>query len=215
MKTPYIILIILVSFAGGFFAGREHLKYELEASISAVGSAINESLKETFSTNNSVKTKDASLSNSGSLVKNLKIGEIFSASTFNFQLEKISVDFITVNSFIGPKKSDEKFLLLSFNLANSDPRKILEYFEHDDTYCLADDVGNKIDPKHINLTDNVDGVTRYEKINPEQKLKFIKIFNLPLPKTESLLLTVDLKNLKSEEKLNIAVPIEMVEGFKD
>lgn len=215
MKIPYIILIVLVSFAGGFFAGREHLKHELKASISAVGSAINESLKETFSVNDPVITKNASAPNSGSIVKNLKLGEMFSTSTFNFQLEKVSIDFITVNSFVGPKKSDEKFLLLTFNLVNPDPRKILEYFEHDDTFCLSDDVGNKIDPKHFNMTDSVDGVTRYEKINPEQKLKFIKVFKLPLPKTESLTLAVDFKNLKSEEKLNIAVPIEMVEGFKD
>jgi len=215
MKKPYIIIIVLVSFVCGYFAGREHFKYELETSISAVGSAINEGLKKTFSENDNPKTNESSSLNPDSLIKSLKIGEVFNASNFRFQLEKASVDFITVKSFIGAKKSDEKFLLLAFNLENYDPRKVLEYFEHDDTYSLSDDVGNKIDPKHINFTDDIDGVTRYAKVNPEQKLKFIKVFNLPLPKTQSLSLTINFSNLKSEEKLNIVVPIEMVEGFKN
>ena len=123
-----------------------------------------------------------------------------------------------------PYQHDEECLVISLAIRNKDDRKQLNVTygtygkASDNVFKLHDDVGNDIESMFF--SDGADSQFKmvgahpsHKDIDPEQSVDHVIAFKMPLPKTESLSLVIDLKLIGQKGIIQYAIPIVAVEGF--
>lgn len=113
---------------------------------------------------------------------------------------------------------DEPYLIFDFSITNSDDRKILRYRDSgffSNIMRLTDDVGNvirRIDYS-FGMTKPVGALTGDEDIMPGQRVGHLALFAIPPPKTEYLLLTVNLEVFGAEGTVQFKILASQIDGF--
>jgi len=112
--------------------------------------------------------------------------------------------------------ANDAALVLTITVQNTDDRRILRYDANMFTsrFLLNDDVENRI--RGINYgaaTVPVGALTGKEDIGPGQSAGHVEVFSVPPPKTEHLILTVDLKAFGGQGNVKFKVPVENIIGF--
>jgi len=192
----------VLSFIIGYFVGREHLKHQM---FSAFTEGIN-GIRDGFGVREKEEPKP---------LKQLSIGETYTAEGFtialtNARIEKPFLELLMSRG--GPKEAEKPSLTCRFQVKNTDERKVLNFRDssgYDDKFRLVDDVGNTIDTTygdHWRLVGAFSG-----EVLPEATATHLIAFDIPLPKTEYLILTIDLTAVGGDGKIEYKFPYSSVE----
>lgn len=156
----------------------------------------------------------------------LAIGENYTTENYSIALTSASVRHAVRQPLdFDAYADDELSLILEFRIRNFDPRKQLTLYPRGDDDVLpvttnrisaVDDVGNRIP----NNNSGYDAV-RYagqmgeaDTIDPESSASHIEVFALPLPKTESILVTINLRCVSDYGQVVYRVPVSSMEGHQ-
>jgi hypothetical protein len=204
ITLPAIATLIL-----GYFLGREHLKYQMRSALSDVASAFSEGFKSPTASGNSTL---GSLETPEEPIPQLMIGKSHSGDGFAITLASAKVAKPKVKDLMGDLgEGKNPDLILTFTFANTDERRILRFRKANQFlaghFRLRDDVDNVI--RGINYgfgNEPVGALTGSEDIAPGQSASHIELFSVPPPKTEFLILTVDLACLGSDGLIEFKIP---------
>ena len=107
-------------------------------------------------------------------------------------------------------------------IRNKDDRKQLNVtyeMSSGNVFKLRDDVGNDIQimfSRGGNTQYKMVGAhPSYKDIDPEQSVDHVIAFSMPLPKTKSLSLVIDLELIGQKGIIQYAIPIVAVKGFAE
>lgn len=106
-------------------------------------------------------------------------------------------------------------LILSFAFANTDDRRILRFREGNQFlaghFQLRDDVDNVIRGINYGIASKpVGALTGSEDIAPGSTATHIELFSIPPPKTEFLVLTVNLACLSGDGEIEFKIPASSI-----
>ena len=93
---------------------------------------------------------------------------------------------------------------------NLDERKILTFREANqfgpNNFRIKDDVDNVIRGVNFGFSLKVIGALKLEDIEPGKTVSHVQVFSMPPPKTEHLVLTVDLKCFGLTDEVKFLIP---------
>ena len=119
-----------------------------------------------------------------------------------------------------PSQHDEECLVMALAIRNKDDRKQLNVtyeMSSGNVFKLRDDVGNDIQIMFFRGGNTqykmVGAHPSYKDIDPEQSVDHVIAFSMPLPKTKSLSLVIDLELIGQKDIIQYAIPIVAVKGF--
>lgn len=151
--------------------------------------------------------------------KPLVIGEAHNSESLQIVLLNARIDRPKGKDIFGSVGViDEPYLIFDFSITNSDDRKILRYRDSgffSNKMQLTDDVGNvirRIDYS-LGMTKPVGALTGDEDIMPGQRVGHLALFAIPPPKTEYLLLTVNLEVFGVEGTVQFKILTSQIDGF--
>ena len=235
-----VVIPTVVALIVGYFAGREHLKYQVR---NAVADAFtdrfqpNEEAKaeakwtETDSAADADNNPDVvdneeqpdeatspfvsgkSLTNS---VNRLTIGQTHAAEKFSIVLVNASIEKPQIKDLLGDTGvAENPDLVFEFKITNTDDRRILRFREAnmfmENNFRLRDDVDNVIRGVSYGVgAKPVGALTGSEDIAPGASANHIELFSVPPPKTEFLILTVNLESLGGEGEIEIQIPANQI-----
>ena len=205
----------------GYFVGREHVKYQIRSAFTNAGSAFSEGLN----IDRSKKRESSPISIFNSQTESVPdpeptpqfaLGESYTGDDFSIKLVSAKIAPSKVKSMMGDIRTGKTpDLAFSFVFTNTDDRKILRFRE-----------GNQFMRGHFNLRDDVDNVIRgidyglattpvgalsgSEDISPGSASNHIELFTIPPPKTEYLILTVDLACLGGDGEIEFKIPASAI-----
>ena len=106
---------------------------------------------------------------------------------------------------------EEPSLILHFQIKNKDERKVLTFSggNDEDNFTFVDDVGNDVHGS-FRFMDQFVG-TFFGDIAPGVSEAHAQAYSVPLPKTEHLILTVDLSSCDGEGKIEFKIPATEIE----
>lgn len=147
-------------------------------------------------------------------------GETHQTDRSSISLVEARIDHVERNkSFgIGTIKTEEKYLLIKLNIENTHDRKILNFYKPGyltgSTFSMVDDVDNEIRCQYFSSSSDVVGtLSSIDDILPGENRTHLEVFMIPPPKTQYLMLSIDLKSVAGEGKIKVKIPIEQVLGF--
>jgi predicted Zn finger-like uncharacterized protein len=214
IAIPAIVTLIL-----GYFIGREHLKYQMRSAIADVATAFSEGLKGN-------STSKSSSSPLGSIntpaeptpepLPQLMLGQTHTTKQFAITLNSAKIETAKVKDMmgdIGTGKNPD--LILSFTFANTDDRRILRFRKGNQFmaghFRLRDDVDNVIRGINYGIASKpVGALTGSEDIAPGSSATHVELFSIPPPKTEFLVLTVDLACLGGDGEIEFKIPASSI-----
>ncbi|MEO2017199.1 MAG: hypothetical protein ABGZ53_22820 [Fuerstiella sp.] len=139
---------------------------------------------------------------------------------FSVALVDISVDRPSFKDSFGgdDRQSDKSYLLCDFQVINVHDRKLLNIRGESmfGSHCtIEDDVENTIRGVNFGVLSNPIGVVKStDDIEPGDFRTHLMVFVVPPPKTEYLILTLDLKSmLGGEGEMKIKVTADQIKGF--
>lgn len=208
-----------LALALGYFIGREHLKYQMRSALADFGKNMAQGMKaaakEAFPDFPGPAPVDPAAPKPQ--VPKIAAGETFDAGQFTVQV---------VGAKIGPTRlrdfrdetfdSESAYLQVAVLFRNKDERKSLRFSGDKGfnipRFQMRDDVDNIVRPVGFGISTKVVGaIPDMEELNPEDSLQHIQVFEVPLPKTKSLTLTIDLECFDGEGELKVEIPYEAVE----
>lgn len=212
---PQWLLISLPAVATlvvGYFLGREHVKYELRSALSGIAKPFAE-----LGLANDADKEAGAVSPPAKEIPTLTIGETYAADMFDLTVVAAKVGRPEVRTMLGNETAlaDDPALILTLRFTNTDKRKILQ-FERPNMFLagpfkLRDDVGNVIRGVSYGVGNTpVGALTGDEDIAPGGVVEHTEVFSAPPPKTEYLVLTVDLECMGGDGKVEYKIPIEAV-----
>ncbi len=195
IAIPAIVTLIL-----GYFIGQEHLKYQMRSAIGDIANAFT-----------GLRKGNPPGESTPVLLTQLMIGQTHRTKQFSLTLNKAKIETAKIKDMMGKIRTGKNpDLILSFTIANTDARKILRpHLANQFMKCfsLRDDVGNEIRGVNYGITSEpVGALTGSEDIEPGSSATHIEIFSIPPPKTEFLILTVDLACFEGEGKIEFKIP---------
>ena len=225
-----ILIPVIVSFIVGYFAGREHVKYQIQSSFAnAFGQMFsgnsksdrNDASKSTPSTSNGVDLDSLYRDSSdprgnGKTVPRLNLGEAYQGDGFTFTVRGASIGITTVkNMFGGNGTGKNPDLSISIAIQNTDDRKILVFREANrfssQHFSLRDDVENVIRGVDYGATSKpIGALSGGTDILPGQLVGHVELFTIPPPKTKFLILTVDLACVGSADTIEVSIPVDLI-----
>lgn len=209
MTVPAVVALIV-----GYFAGREHLKYQIGSTFANAGKAFAEGIRDSLPPG----LKDRAEAKEPEPVPPPKVplGEVYDTDGFSVQVVGASVRHPEVKGLIGDASpSENPLLVVEIQFTNRDDRKVVT-FRNDrllggSVFRLQDDVGNIVRPVTFGFSNKVIGaLDGFAELKPEEKLSHLQVFDIPLPKTKSLVLNVDLHCFEGDGEVEIEIPIEAV-----
>ncbi len=225
----------LVAILIGYFLGREHIKYELRAAFAEAGKAFTEGVQKSFGrvsqrdkvdTAPSVaqSTETASKSGNESTIRPqlpdiVEFGQPFAAAEFQISLVEARIDRPEVKDLFGETKlGNDPNLIVVFRVINIDERKILRYRNKNmflaGHFQLRDDVGNIIRGVSYGAGSRpVGALSGSEDILPGEEASHLELFLVPPPKTNYLILTMDLAAFGGEGETRFKIPAESIANF--
>ena len=130
--------------------------------------------------------------------KALALATFHKADSLWIQLTEAKVDYVDLKSLIGgaTSQSTEKYLICKFQVRNADERKIVTFNDAGigpNHFSMRDDVDNIIRGVSTGVSNQIVGaISSGHDIQPGEEATVIKVFKVPPPKTEYVILSVDL-----------------------
>lgn len=212
VALPAIACLIL-----GYFVGREHVKYQMRSAIADVADAFSEGLKG----NSATKVASSPLAAAGATdtptepapepLPQLMLGQTYKTKKFAITLDRAKIETAKVKDMMGDIGTGKNpNLILSFTFTNTDDRRILRFREGNQfmggRFRLRDDVDNVIRGINYGITSKpVGALTGSEDIAPGDSATHVELFSIPPPKTEFLVLTVDLACLGGDGEIEYKI----------
>ena len=212
IALPAIATLVL-----GYFAGREHLKYQMRSALTDVAQAFSEGFGGANSPTATLGSTQSSAAESvAEPLPQLVIGKTHQADGFDMTLVTAKIATSKVKDMmgdIGTGKNPD--LALSFTFTNTDDRKILRFRKGNQFmaghFRLRDDVDNVIRGINYGMTSKpVGALTGSEDIAPGANASHIELFSVPPPKTEFLILTVNLACLGGDGEIEYKIPASSI-----
>lgn len=206
-----ITSVALLCLVAGYFIGREHVKYQIRSALTQAGEAMREGLSEAFTGGSEfAETAPKSLAE-------LQIGETFQGDGISLRLTEASVgkpDLRDIMGDAGVAANDA--LVFRLAVQNTDERKILRFSKNmfsGNKFGLSDDVDNVI--RGVSYGANqIDGALKSgDEIDPGAVVNHVEVFMVPPPKTEFLVLTIDLEAFGKEGLVKYTIPASAIRGF--
>jgi hypothetical protein len=210
--------LVVVCLAAGYFAGREHLAYQIRLGFvdaaGAFGSALRSSLPEGGSPEKANATAEPeNVPN----IPRLAIGEVYRANGFNLRLDSVKIEEVILRDQSGEEvRSNALDLAMHFTVVNAAPRRILRFREDtmwgESNFRLRDDVDNDIRPVTYPIFGKpVGALTAEDDINPGEATSHIELFSTPPPRTQFLVLTVDLACFGDNGEIEFMIPASAIQ----
>lgn len=190
----FVCTAALVALILGYFIGREHVKYEIKTAFSDAAESFSQGITDAFSSNSEVNEP---------IIK-LQLGQIYEVDSFSIILTTAVIDLPLINGGMWsnePSQAKEPLLILSFDIVNKDERRKLNF--RADNLTLVDDVENRI---RGSFHESSEGLKKYDEILPGTSVSHVALFEIPLPKTQHMNLTVDLALLGNEGVIEYTIP---------
>jgi hypothetical protein len=149
----------------------------------------------------------------------VEFGQPYIGNGFEVRITGAKIDRPQVTNILGDKvKASERALSVVLQIVNTDDRKLLQF-----------NPGNVLEPHRLVLHDDVDNLIRGAtfdvtalpigsltgtvEIAPGASASPVEMFSVPPPKTQHLILTMDLEALGSTGEAKFKIPIGEVAGF--
>ena len=142
----------------------------------------------------------------------LMVGQTYSTDAFSITLDSSKIATTKVKDMMGDIRTGKNpDLTFAFTFKNNDDRRILRFREGNQFlgghFKLRDDVDNVIRGIDYGLMSKPVGtLTGSEDIAPGSSVTHIELFSIPPPKTEHLILTVDLACLGGDGVIEFKIP---------
>lgn len=215
-------LCSLLSLVVGYFAGREHLRYQIRSSFQNAGERFAQQIKEGMgqALGNAINPREEEPPKPK---VQLSIGQPVNSAESSFVVTSVRMEFPVLKDGISGSASehDEECLVVGLTIRNKDSRKQLKVSYGQpfgkNVFTMQDDVGNDVDTMFFSSPNS--GFTiagshpQYKEIDPEQSVEHFVAFKRPLPKTKSLALLIDMDLIGQDGIVQYDIPIESVEGF--
>jgi hypothetical protein len=217
-SLPVFVGTAISALLAGYFVGREHIKYEMRSALIQAGEAFKEGLQEAFNVDPEPHVdQEAEAFEKQPL---MTMGKIHAAEVFSIALVDARIDHAEVKSSFGndPIETDEKYLLLTFRVTNTDDRKIIHFRDSGSfgasDFSLVDDVKNQIRGVGFGYSSELIGaISITDDIQPGENRTHLEVFTIPPPKTQYLMLTVNLKAFDGEGRIKYQIPANEIKGF--
>lgn len=204
----------------GYFLGREHLKYQMRSALADIGKDMAEGMKaigrNAFPGMREGDSGDEPVAPKPQ-VPQIAMAETYDAGRFTVQVVAAKIGPTRLRDFRAETfDSDSAYLQVAVLFRNKDDRKSLRFSGEKGfnipRFQMRDDVDNIVRPVGFGISTKVVGaIPDMEELNPEESLQHIQVFEVPLPKTKSLTLTIDLGCFDGEGELKVEIPYEAVE----
>lgn len=229
-STAGVAILFLII---GYFAGREHLKYQLASALQSVGEAFSKGMSKGFGDPDTEKPAPPNQAQAQapvrspvapSAAKSKAIPEVgvedpYRTDEFEIILTTAAVDKVPLKDTILGEKgvSQEPALMLGFIVRNVHDRKILR-FSGDNTFSqkfrLFDDVDNAIRGVSFGFSQQVIGAIQpSDDIGPGEQREHMEVFLVPPPKTQFLILKMDCSAFGGEGTVHFKVPVRRITGM--
>lgn len=204
-----ITALIAITLTLGYFMGREHLKYQIRSNLSTAVNKLTQNLQSNFAP----QTEEAQQP-----IQQLNIGETAQLEGFSLQLVKATIKKPEVYNLAGELGyGNDPQLNLIFIIQNTDERKIINYTRENmfaaPKFRLRDDVDNSLRSVNYGVGSRPKGALYNEDIQPGEKTSHVVIFNKPPPKTQYLVLTVDLDFIGGKGQVEYKIPAQNIENL--
>lgn len=210
------IVVGACSLIFGYFAGREHMKYQIRSTMQQALQSAFPGLAPKPAAANPVSpiTKAAAPVD----VPPLAIGQQYQKPGLALALTKATIAKAKLKTTLGKStvETDDDYLVMSFTFSNTEDRKQRAFHDGGSTFSssqlrLKDDVGNVIRGMDFGFSSKVVGALEsYHDIAPGESVEHIKVFSLPLPKTKHIVLTINLECLGDDGEVSYMIPIESI-----
>lgn len=224
-----IAITAVVCLTIGYFAGREHLRYQLQDMIAQVGKNFAEGLREGRDANPFVdETQDsAAVERDSAAVERADesrdpsqygVGDRYVTEHFSFSISKVEIMRPHVYSISGDMAEGESpQLVVTFDIRNTSERKLLRFYDGGyghPTFTLRDDADNVLRRIGFGTGSRVVGaLDEDDDIQPNQQVTHVEVFQKPPDKTIHLKLLVSTAFLGGNEFVRFDIPVDEVEGF--
>ncbi len=209
----------LLTLGLGYFVGREHVKYQMRSAFADFGKNVAEGMRQMGAPGLPAPAPRAAADPvvPKPQVPKIALGEIHDAGQFTVQVAGAKISPVRLRDFQDDSfESDSPYLGVAILFRNKDERKSLRFSGtrafNTSRFRVRDDVDNVVRPVGFGLTTKVVGaIEDVEELNPEESLQHLAVFEVPLPKTQSLTLTIDLECFDGEGEVLVEIPYEAVE----
>jgi hypothetical protein len=215
-------LCSVASLGLGYFAGREHLRYQIRSSFEDAGKKFAKDLKEGLGKAFGGEVEKEPEKKREPAAK-LKLGQAYNTAEASITVTSARMDFPVLKGGFRntTSKHDVECLVIGLTIRNKDTRKQLKLSYGQpfsgNTFTMQDDVGNDVDTMFFSSPGSdfsiVGSHPSYKDVDPEQAIQHLVAFKPPLPKTKTLSLVIDLRLIGQEGVVQYAIPIGAVEGF--
>lgn len=209
VTAPAVVSLIL-----GYFAGREHLKYQMRSAFTNAGRAFADGIRDSLPPGLADRAEESEPEPEPP--PRIPPGQAYDAGNFTVAVTGASIRRPNVKGLRGDESpSQEPLLVVEMQFTNKDDRKVVTFRDERNlggsVFRLKDDVGNIIRPVTFGFSNQVVGaLDSSAQLDPDGTVSHLQVFDVPLPKTKSLVLNVDLYCFEGEGELEIEIPIEAV-----
>jgi hypothetical protein len=218
-RTVLLVAPAVLSLILGYFIGRWHVGYQIRSAFTDVAKSFSEGFTVDSNGSGDSSSEPTTLGSITSSpepepepVPQLMVGQTYSTDTYSITLDSAKIATTKVKDMmgdIGTGKNPD--LTFAFTFKNLDDRRILRFREGNQflggNFKLRDDVDNVIRGIDYGMMSKPVGVlTGSEDIAPGSSATHIELFSIPPPKTEHLILTVDLACLGGDGVIEFKIP---------
>lgn len=221
MAAPAVVTLI-----AGYFIGREHVKYEIRSTFANAADVFSKGLGNgPFGANKSGGSKSGTASGKASSAeapppiekpRQFNLGESVQEKGFTIALTDARIEAPVLKDIMGKDtKGKDPILILSFDFLNTDDRRILRFREDNpflgSHFKLRDDVDNVIRGVSYGIGSKPKGaLTSSDDIEPGTSASHVEFFSVPPPKTQFLVLSIDLACLGGEGEVEFKIPANSI-----
>jgi len=148
--------------------------------------------------------------------RQFNLGESVQEKGFTIALKDARIEAPVLKDIMGEDtKGKDRILILSFDFLNTDDRRILRFKEDNpfmaSHFKLRDDVDNVIRGVSYGIGAKAKGaLTSSDDIEPGKSASHVEFFSVPPPKTQFLILTIDLACLGGEGEVEFNIPANSI-----
>ena len=135
----------------------------------------------------------------------LALNETYTSAKLSITVVDAKITKPNLKSFGNDTKSEEDFLVVKLRVRNNDDRKQLVFRENQFRLKISakDDVGNQIRRVGFGIAKTVGELSTGDTIDPEETKDHVLVFNIPLPKTEHILVNIDLSAFGGKDEVTV------------
>lgn len=207
VSLPVTVTITLAAILVGYFVGREHMKHELRSAFSDAVQKVFPRLSDEES--EAIERQPT-----------LPIRALHQADRFSLALLEARIAPVETEETYGDGliETDDRYVHFTFGVTNTDDRRILNYRKGNSFgsgyFTLIDDVGNRVRGVSFGFSENPIGtLSIIDDIQPGESRTHLEVFTIPPPKTEHLILTINLKSFGGDGWLKYKVLASEIHGF--